>query len=184
MAVDIVKHPASSLENQNRSSEGAEEGFVSNVKLSQNIKMSLLTASIFPELDKHFICSWIACHPITCMSISRFQNRADLLDLLIDTSKAMFRCPIKTVFQTFASTEEHGLFHFTSSIQASSSAEEQDPSPSLWAEPNLKPNQPINCSFIALNPIPMVDSRIEVTMLRWKKDIIHHQPSFSRYVSS
>jgi hypothetical protein len=23
-----------------------------------------------------------------------------------------------------------------------------------------------------------------VTMLRWKKDIIHHQPSFSRYVSS
>lgn len=104
MAVDIVKHPASSLENQNRSSEGAEEGFVSNVKLSQNIKMSLLTASIFPELDKHFICSWSACHPITCMSISRFQNRADLLDLLIDTSKAMFRCPIKTIFQNFAST--------------------------------------------------------------------------------
>jgi hypothetical protein len=66
--------------------------------------MSLLTASIFPELDKHFICSWSACHPITCMSISRFQNRADLLDLLIDTSKAMFRCPIKTIFQNFAST--------------------------------------------------------------------------------
>ncbi|KAL3586710.1 hypothetical protein D5086_013577 [Populus alba] len=104
MAVDIVKPPASSLENQNRSSEGAEEGFVSNVKLSQNIKMSLLTARIFPELDRHCICSWIACHPITCMSISRFQNRADLLDLLIDTSKAMFRCPIKTVFQTFEST--------------------------------------------------------------------------------
>jgi hypothetical protein len=182
--VDIVKHPASSLENQNRSSEGAEEGFVSNVKLSQNIKMSLLTASIFPELDKHFICSWIACHPITCMSISRFQNRADLLDLLIDTSKAMFRCPIKTVFQTFASTRGAWSFPLHEFNSSKLISREHDPSPSLWAEPNLKPNQPINCSFIALNPIPMVDSRIEVTMLRWKKDIIHHQPSFSRYVSS